>query len=624
MQLPLFQIPSSWQPPDLASLPDWRHAKRVAIDTETCDPKLHILGPGVRRGGYIAGVSIAIEDGPSFYLPIAHLGGDNMPKDAVLSYVRDNAKEFNGDLCGANLGYELDYFAEIGIEFPRVRWFRDVQNADPLINELYNEYDLDSIASRWGLPGKDERLLREAAYGHGLDPKKDLYKLPARYVGAYATQDAVLPLQILRRQEREIEAQDLWNVYNLESKVLPVVVRMRRRGVKIDEDHLEQVYQWSLKAESDALEQVRLATGHRIPVGAMNQKKMVAPVLQAIGVRLKATENGQFEIRQELFHSINHPVAKHLLMAKNMDKLRGTFIKGLRDHIVNGRIHCTFNQMRRTREDDEPKGARFGRLSSSDPNLQYQPKRQAWGKMWRKNYIPDPGKIWLCADYSQQEPRMTTHYAELCGLPKAEEAASRYRNDPNMDNHQMMADMCGIPRDPAKIIYLGLCYGMGGAKLARSLGLPTKWATIGDRQREIAGDEAQRILDQFNTNAPFVRQLAYRCEEVAKTRGSIRTILGRVLHFPLKADKSGFDWAHKAISRLIQGSSADQTKQAMVEVDAAGYPIQLQVHDELDMSIDSVDEAHGVAEIMMSCVPLRVPSRVDLEVGPSWGELAGV
>jgi len=233
VQLPMFVPESDWRPPRLVDLPAWGDAKRVAIDCETNDKYLMQLGVGVRRGGYIAGVSIAIEDGPSFYLPVAHQGGDNMEDvGQTFDYLRYNAKRFKGEAVGANISYDLDYLWEQNIEFPEIKYFRDIQVADPLIYELHNSYSLDNIAKRYGLPGKDETFLREAAAAYGVDPKSGMWQLPARYVGRYAEVDVEQPLAALRRQERLIDEKDLWKIYNLESQVTPVLVRMRRRGVR--------------------------------------------------------------------------------------------------------------------------------------------------------------------------------------------------------------------------------------------------------------------------------------------------------------------------------------------------------------------------------------------------------
>lgn len=585
----------------------------------------------------MVGISFCIEDDRPYYLPFGHLGGDNLDEQQVLAYVRDNARRFRGTLVGANLNYDLDYLAQQRIVFPEIAYQRDIQIADPLIDELQLSYSMESISERHGLPGKDETLLRRVAGEFNVDPKGDLWKLAARYVGPYAEEDAALPLKILRRQEKIIEEEGLWDIYNLESRLQPVLLKMRRRGVRIDLRRLEQVEEWTRQEELDMLARVRVKTGVRIDPKDLNKADALAPAIRFEGVTINTTATGKLNIDQELLSHAGE-VGAWLMRARKVNKLRTTFAEGTREHLIGDRIHCTFNQMRRQKEDGDEGGARYGRLSCSDPNLQQQPARDDFAGRWRSIYVPDEGKLWACMDYSQQEPRWLTHYAEIYRgyggrrLDGAFEAAERYRRDPSTDNHTMMTQMVHGEaitqaenfkrlRDYCKQIYLGLCYGMGGAKMARKLGMSTKWIQgRSGKSIEVAGDEAQALLDKFDRGAPFIKQLAAACEDRAKAKGMITTVLGRHCHFP-KLENGAFDWCHKALNRLIQGSSADQTKKAVVDVDAAGYELQLQVHDELDASVSGPDEARAIAKIMRECVPSNIPAKVDIEIGPSWGEI---
>jgi Mesyanzhinovviridae DNA polymerase len=631
-------------------LPDWTEAKRIAIDVETKDTHIKTLGIGVRRGGYITGYSFAIEDGPKHYLPVRHAGGDNLDAIQVRRYLRAQAEKFTGDFVGANLAYDMDYMLSEGIKWDKVRYWRDVQVAAPLINELHDRFSLQHICERYGLPGKDEEVLRRAAREYNVDPKGGMWQLPARFVGQYAEADCVQPLLVSRKQEREIDDEELWPIYNLESEVLPVLVRMRRRGVLIDQTKLEQIETWSLAQEAEALAFVKRETGVQINVGDVWKGDVLAPALEAIGIKLEKTATGKSSIRKDVLVDVKHPVADAIARARKVNKLRTTFAASIRRYMVNGRIHCTFNQI--AREDDDTgdqRGARYGRLSCVDPNMQQQPSRDEFSKEWRSIYIPEPGTLWASNDYSQQEPRWTTHFAAITKiggehLPGALEACKAYHDDPLIDNHQFMSDLTGIPRKFAKNIYLGLCYGEGGAKLARDCGLSTRWACASGRGRErqlqyfedrneaiakrqelgegyvfeTAGVEAQAILDAFDARAPFIKKLADYAKERASTKGLIITGGGRKLHFPQKID-GGFDWVHKALNRLIQGTSADQMKKAIVAIDKAGHFLQLQVHDENTASVKDAAEAEAIAEIMRNIMPAKVPFRVDTEIGASWG-----
>jgi len=659
----MFTPDSTWRPPSMSDLPSWAGMTHISIDCETRDDFLKELGPGIRRGGYIVGVGFTIKDtGKSYYLPIRHQGGDNLPVEEVFKYLRMNAEIFTGQLVGANLSYDLDYLWEENIFFPNVSFYRDIQIADPLIYELHMSYSLANIGKRYGIEAKDESLLIEAAKAYGVSPKGGLWKLPARFVGAYGEQDTVSPLQILKLQEQKIEEQNLWQIWNLESKVLPVLLKMRRRGVRIDLDRLQKVEEWSMDEERKALDIVKDHTGWDIGLNNIWKADALVPALEHIGIRIGKTATGKPNIDKDVLAGINHPVAQAIARARKVNKLRTTFAESIRRYMVGDRIHCTLNQIAREDEKGDQKGARYGRLSATDPNLQQQPSRDEFADMWRSIYVPEHGSIWACKDYSQQEPRWTTHFAAEMNLKGAAEMARRYRDDPLADNHDMMTALVHgdsvldlkntdpkafkALRSPCKDIFLGLCYGEGGAKLSRDLGLPTRWAMRAGRKIEYftskreamaaryqvegqayiweaAGEECQSILNQFDIKVPFVRQLAQKAQEIADKRGWVRTIGGRVLHFSEK-DNGQYDWTHKALNRIIQGSSADQTKTAIVEIDREmpDYFLQLQVHDELDASAGSVAEAQKAAQIMRECVSSKhVPFRVDLEIGPSWGEI---
>lgn len=687
MQLDFFPPVSDWRPPRIGDLPSWAGAKRIAFDLETKDPYLRNyrigkesfkgLGPGCRRpGGRVVGFSFALEDGPYHYIPLSHEGGDNVEDEAqAWAYLRAQSDAFTGEIVGQNLSYDLDWAANYGVLFPKVRYFRDIMVADSLIYELHHEYGLDAIAKRRGFVGKNEALLKEAAAVYRLkNVKGEMYKLAARYVGPYGEDDARLPLKILAHQQKDIDEQGLQNIFDLESDLLPVLVRMRRRGVRIDFDQLARVENWSYEQEALALARIKDITGHSIELGDVWKPDAVAPALTAIGMRLARTEKtNQIKVDSALLKAAGNPTAAALLHARKVNKLRTTFAQSIRRFAVNGRIHTTFNQLKGDSEDGEggQAGARFGRLSSKDPNLQAQPSRDDFAKAWRSIYIPEEGCLWGCADISQQEPRWAVHFAHKTkkrGRPLrgAAEMVRRYNEDPSTDSHSMIAEISGLPRKYAKALGLGLMYGEGGAKMCRDMGLPTRWCVFfkgetldpdspagqraiaeGARVQETAGAEGQRIINTFDEKVPFVRELAKFCQKVARQRGYITTVLGRRCRFPeenqlkkaddrvTKALEDGdaseeiavikalnYEWTHKALNRLIQGSSGDQMKKAMIEVDRAGHFLQLQVHDEVDLSIADRAEGEAIAHIVANAVIATVPFKIDLEIGPNWGEIA--
>lgn len=639
----------------------------MGLDVETCDPSLRDLGPGFRRGGFVAGVSLAIDGGPAMYLPLRHAGGGNMDEAAVWAWLRDQASRYRGEVCGLNLPYDLEWLLVQGGVWFGEATCRDAGVAEALIDELQLSYSLDSIAKRRGLEAKREDHLRAAACAWGVDPKSGMWRLPARHVGEYAEHDARLPLQLLRLQEKELEGQDLLGVWDLESRLLPVLVKMRHRGVAVDLAYATVLEDRYLAEETKLCQEISSLSGRDLLVDELENAGALAAVLRACGIDeatvgltkgRKNKKTGEVTGRQlrtdaDTLVALPHPVGGLLVRAKRFHKLRCTFVGSVRRYETGGRVHPTFRQVRGGADfGDDDSGARYGRTSCVDPNLQQQPNPERDPEIagdFRRIYVPDQGRLWACCDYSQQEPRLLAHfaeaYAEHCAVPwgdKAREFAGRYREDPKVDNHSMVAEMvgspcpacrgsgcgtckgCGFDRKNAKTILLGKMYGMGGGKLCTQLGLPLgeprEYGSTG-RFYQVAGPEGQAIIDRFDAGLPHVKGLAEECRKAVNRnqRGWIRTLSGRRCRFPWDPAEKQFDFAHKALNRLIQGSAGDQMKKALVDLDAAGFAPQLVVHDEVDLSVESREEAEAVAEVMARAYDLRVPFRVDVEVGDSWG-----
>jgi DNA polymerase I-like protein with 3'-5' exonuclease and polymerase domains len=642
LQTPLMAPPITWEATPVAQLPAWTDAKRVCLDVECRDDDLYELGPGVRRGGYVCGIAFAIEDGPAHYLPVAHQGGGNLDPAQAWAYLRDQAAEFDGEIVLNGGSYDLDYLSENKIEFPKVKWFRDVQNAEPILDELQRTYNLDAICARRGLPGKDERDLREHAKAWGVDPKRGLWRLHAGAVGRYAVGDVRAPLALLRRQEREIEEQELGETYDLESKVLPALVRMTRRGLRVDLDEMDRVEAWAKERLQSYLDQIHHLTGVR--VGSISNARELYPALKKRGLDVPTPVHGGTgkatpSITKLWLQQQTDEVAQAVISGREFAKLLGTYVAGFRKHMVGDRIHPSFKQLRGATdedegggdEDDDGSGARFGRCSAKHPNVQAQMKRsKEIQKRWRKVIVADGGKRWFKADLGQQEPRITVHYAELCRLPGARKAGDAFRDDPCFDPYQLMVELCKTPadidlkklRDDLKEVYLGKCYGMGGGKLAKKLRLPTEWKT-NDRTGftyEGAGPEAQEIINRFDRGVPYVKALARMCTNSARAKKYIIALGNRRCRFELDENGEIRD-EHKALNKLIQGSAAHQTKKALVALDEAEFPLQLTVHDEFGYSGESEDEARRMGEITCDAVVIRVPFRCDIEAGPNYGDL---
>lgn len=651
-----FALPKTdWRPPDVSKLPSWRDAKRVGYDVETRDPDLLELGPGVRRDkseNYVCGISFAIEDGPEHYLPIRHDGGDNLDPQTVWSYLRDQIRDFRGVIYGAHAEYDLDWSAD---EVPEIlaKPVVDVQVTDVLINELHDHYDLETLCARWDLPGKDEQDLRQAASAYRVDPKADLWKLPARYVERYGRADARRVLQIARRQQREVDAQELGQICALEWRVTPILVKMRRRGVRVDLDRVDVIERRALDVEAEELAAVKSLTGVQVAVGDVWKSKVLAHALSRVGINAPVTAAGNSSIENEWLAKCG-PVGAHLQTAREWNKIRTTYCQQMRRFSVRTadgdyRVHPTTNQVRSSSDRDahgrkRGKGVRYGRTSCDSPSVQNQPvrsdlptglvsydgclvladageKSMKLGEVWRSVFCADRGARWGCADWRQQEPRIGVHYAEALGLPGAREFADGYRSNPKLDVHQKLADLSGIQRKIVKNYVNGLLYGMGNAKLCDHIGQPTEWRSVRGEMRRVAGPAGQAIIDQFEKFAPWLRGLTRAASRQAERCGHVWTILRRKCHFPRKPGTDEYDWTHKAFSRVGQGGAADQMKATLCAADAEGIPIQMVIHDEFDWSFTEISQARRLKELQETTVRFSVPMDADLEVGDNWGEL---
>jgi len=615
----MFPRQSEWVPPQ--SFPNLSEAKEIAIDLETCDPHMESMGPGwPRKDGHIVGYAVAV-DGWSGYFPIAHAGGGNLDKRIVELWIK-NVLSTPADKIFHNAAYDMGWLRASG--FTVNGRIIDTMIAAPLIDENRYSFALNSLGFDYLKEVKSEQGLKEAAQDFGVHAKKELWKLPAMHVGEYAEQDAALTLKLWHQLRTLLRQEEVESIFELESALLPVLIDVTYQGIRFDSQKCERLLHEMRQKEKDILRTIKeQAGGMQVDIWAAAS---IAAAFDRLGVQYPRTTNGAPSFTKSFLDSHDHPMAKMIVEARELNKTHGTFLMPYLDHARrDGRVHPHINQLR-----SEDGGTVTGRLSMNSPNLQQVPARhEVIGPMVRSLFLPEEGDIWAANDFSSQEPRLLVHYATLLELPGAEKMADAYRADPNTDFHQMVADMAGIKRKAAKTIGLGLMYGMGKQKLANSLDLPL--------------DEASDLIATFHQKVPFLRgtvdAVMKRIEHPA-SGGAIRTLLGRKCRFPLwepvdwgvnkalpyeqavieygrRIKRSG---TYKGLNRLIQGSAADQTKAAMLALHKAGFRILLQVHDELAISVKTVDEARAAADIMAKAVQLEVPSRVDVETGPSWGE----
>ena len=614
LQMPMFSPETEWIPP--THLPDLKDHKEIAIDLETRDPDLKSSGSGsVNGNGEVVGIAVAVE-GWSGYFPIAHEGGGNMDRALVLDWFEevlhtDATKIFHNAMYDVSWIRSMGFYIRGGVI--------DTLIAASLIDENRWGYALNALGKEYVGVGKNEKILNDAAKSWGIDPKADMWRLPAPLVGEYAEQDAVLTLKLWHALQREISSQDLWDVFNLETNLFPCLIDMKFKGVRVDAEKANLLKQELIKEEKNIYRGIRKLIGFDVEIWAAAS---IAKAFDEVKLPYDRTEKGAPSFTKNFLATHPHELPKAIANAREINKAHTTFIDTIIKHEHNGRIHADINQIR---SDDG--GTVTGRFSYSNPNLQQIPARNKdLGPKIRALFIPEKNHTWGCFDYSQQEPRIVVHFASLLKLEGSQTIVDQY-NAGEADFHQMIADMAGIERKQAKTINLGLMYGMGKNKLMAELGL----------MKEAAED----LIRTYHQKAPFVKMLSEQVSRRADDSGKIRTIGGRLCHFDLW-EPHGFGikkplphadalrehgpgikraFTYKALNKLIQGSAADMTKQSMLALYQEGIIPHIQVHDELDISVESPEQAEKIIKIMEAAVELRVPNKVDFEEGTNWGDI---
>lgn len=593
---------------------------------ETKDPNLLDFGPGaIRKDGYPVGISLYTDGGFGGYYPFAHELGGNMDKQKVVNYFREELKRPDLIVIGANIKYDLEWLRFLGIEVKGR--LRDVQLAEPLIDEEAPSYALDALCRKYLGTKKEDTLLREAAKMFGFDPKGDLWRLHSKYVGAYAEFDTSCLLKIHEAQEKELDAQNLWPIYNLECSLIQILLEMRFHGVRVDLDKATLLKMQLEVKEKAMYEKLYKEVGFKLNV---NSSDDLAKICRINGWPVPKTLKGNDSFTKDFLNSSTNPFFRQVGAIRNINKLRSMFVEDLiYKHVVNGRIHAEFNQLR-----DDDGGTRTGRFSSSNPNLQQIPARdKEIAPLIRALFIPEEGEKWCKLDYSQQEPRVLVHYAYLKKFRGADKVRDTYIADKTTDFYKIVAKTANIERKPAKDLSLGICYGEGIDKIARDL-----HKTV---------DESKKIKDVFNNANPFVLDMANCAMDKASRTGFIVTLLGRRSRFnlwepvdswalkregvdvtPVSFQQAADKWpgkeykrayTYKSLNRLIQGSSADMNKAAMLQNFEINKKVPLStVHDELNYSTSSREEAEKLQQVMEHAVELTVPIYAEMHYGDHW------
>jgi DNA polymerase I-like protein with 3'-5' exonuclease and polymerase domains len=613
MQTPLFKPQTEWLPPE--NFPDLSKYDEIAIDLETKDPDLMKMGSGSVVGkGDVVGIAVAVKNWSGYY-PIAHEGGGNMDRKKVLKWFQ-SVLDTPADKIFHNAMYDVCWLRALGLSVNGK--IIDTMIASALVDENQMRYDLNSCSKRYTGKTKNESDLYSAAKDWGIDAKAEMYKLPAIYVGAYAEKDAEITLELWKELQKEIYSQDIESIFDLETDLFPCLVDMKFLGVRVDVQKAHTMKQQLAQQEAKLIQEVKKETGVETQIWAA---RSIAQVFDKLKLDYDRTEKTQApSFTKNFLQNHPHPLVKRIAQAREINKAHTTFIDTILKHSYKDRIHADINQLR-----SDNGGTVTGRFSYSNPNLQQIPARNKdLGPRIRALFIPEEGHRWGCFDYSQQEPRLVVHYAALQNLYGVGDVLDAYREG-DADFHTIVADMAEIPRSQAKTINLGLFYGMGKNKLQAELG--------------ISKDKSDTLFKQYHNRVPFVKMLMDNVMQRAQDSGRIRTLLGRLCRFHLwEPNQFGIHkalphdaalaehgpgikraYTYKALNKLIQGSAADMTKKAMIELYKEGIIPHIQVHDELDISVKDEKHAQKIVEIMEDAVNLEVPNKVDYESGLNWG-----
>lgn len=625
--------------------PSLESAKGICVDIETRDPDIKTKGPAVRRGGYIVGVGICTFDEKfKGYYPIAHEGGGNYPEHTVLAWLSDVLGRPGQPKLGANILYDLDYLTHAGVKVAGP--FYDVQNAEPLLNENLFKYNLGALGQRHLGEGKRDGKLKQIcdAAGYKGAVQEHIWRLKASDVEEYVMGDVELPIRVFNKQKRLLKKDGLWELFMLETRLIPLLLLMRQTGVRIDEEKLATVIA-ATKAELHGLDdQLYKLNGQIVNWWA---PRSLVELFYKLGIPLPGnTEKGAPSFTKAFLADHEHPAVQLVTKARALDTFLTFIQKSIQDQIIDGRIHCQFNQLR-----SDEYGAVSGRFSSSNPNLQQSPSRDPiLGPLCRSLFIPEEGCDWGKYDYSQVEFRIFAHYAQGPGSEALREA---YRANPKLDMHQWCAETAGVSRPVAKMTNFGRIYGMGDASTGERLGMSE------GRRKE--------FLALYNAKLPFVKHTLDSAARRAESRGYVFTVLKRRRRFEMwepvdwklsrkisastdrdavlalvedavkearvkkeRSPNGGVKRAkgYKAINSVVSGSAADLMKQAMVDAYEAGVynvlPPHLTVHDEMDQSVPRDESGRKafaeLGTIMEQAIEFRVPLVADGDIMKNWGE----
>ena len=653
----------------------------IAIDIETKDPNIKKLGPGgVRNDGTLLGVAYAMyakdtlvseyytEPGLiNSFLPVAYdndIVGANVLYDLewLISVYKYRPK---ASIIDIQLAERIINPNSISVKL------------DTLAVKYLDEHKASDALQEWweeAAPlGRKKFKGQMAAKGRAIE-NMDL--VPIDLVSRYAKKDAELTLRIWDKQKTLIEADPaMKSAFERESKLLNILLQIRLEGLPFTRFKSKEIEESLVADEKNHLEIIAKALPglkEELNVKTHEHKEFIASYCDKNSIPYLRTEKtGKPQITKKWLKSQSDTLFKSIAALEENRKLRNDFVVNIRKFLYSDKIYYCLHPFKSgAKDNDDENGTITGRLSSTSPNLQQIPIRnKKFGKMIRSQFFAPEGFTWVKADYSQQEVRMFIHLACTFDLEQAFAIQEKYLKDPKTDFYNVIVELCHnegytfIARDDAKMLLLAAQYGMGARKLAYIM--------------EIEMNEAKKLLDAFFDTFPFIKEMQRLCANKAEKDGYVTTIGGRKIYFDQWEYAPSFDkrkllndgcsfedrelgltidqdflkksfseqellqrfdakqrkkfrraFTYKALNYIVQGSCADVTKQAMINCYESGLRTSLQVHDELDfiLPVDEnfEDKLKAIKYQMENTFDISVPMLVDIETGPSWGEVEEV
>ena len=583
--------------------------KAFAIDTETTS--LDTLN------AELVGISMCIDLGKACYIPIAHqtnqteykdIEGKQLDKDIVLKRLQPLLADESILKIGHNIKYDIKVFDKYKCQ---VNSFDDTMLMSHCINGGQQRHSLDSVA-KYLL--NHETIKLKDLIGSG---KKELnfMNVPINLAADYAAEDADVTFQAWKILKKELVKKSVYSVYqNIDKPMISVLIDAELKGIEVDKIQLQRLSEFFEKKLSELESRIFTTVGVKFNIGSPKQLgEILFEKLKLPGG--KKNKSGSFQTGADILEDLSSKgfeITSHLLEWRKISKLKSTYSDSLMLHVNNftGRVHSSFNLA----------GTSTGRLSSSDPNLQNIPIRDAEGKKIREAFIAREGAKLLSLDYNQIELRLLAHIADVKGLKEA------FKN--NIDIHSSTASQIfKVPienvdaslRRKAKAINFGIIYGISSFGLSRNL--------------KITRSESQEFIDNYFKQFPEIRDYMKTTVEMAKNSGFVTTLFNRRIYLPnidTKGPAGGFA-ERAAINAPIQGSASDIIKRAMIKIheflkeSRLEADLLLQVHDELifETNNDNIDEIQKKAsEIMekatLPYLKLDVPLKVEGGYGINW------